>query len=341
MGKYLDERRDPEKSTEAAVQYLAYLHERFGNWELALAAYNAGPGTVSRAIKKHKTSDYWKLRKHLPRETRAYVPAFIAASYLMNYHYLHDIPIQNMESDVTYSSTHTVYETTSFQEVSILSGVSIDIMKYLNPAFVRSVIPQSDEGYVLRLPQNGMSRYLAAISIPDSYRSPMVLATSIEGSTENLEFFETITEKIYKVSSGDNLYDLARKFDCRVSDLMSWNTLTSTKLRIGQELMVMQTEKLYIQRYLLPTLNYVDGKFDFPTSEESLERQAKAILTSVQPNQLISPPAYKYHQIKRGQSLIAIAELYNSVSLDELLRLNGFTIYHTPKPGQKIIIREI
>lgn len=156
----VDERKDPYLSTKAAYKYLTKLHEDFDDWTLALAAYNCGPGNVRKAIRKSQSRDFWKLEKYLPKETRRYIPKFIAASYLMNYYGFHELT-PNVESPIfEKTAIARVYDYTTFSDISRITGVSVNTIKELNPAFRENFIPRSTKGYLLTLPEQEMFHYL-------------------------------------------------------------------------------------------------------------------------------------------------------------------------------------
>lgn len=162
ISKYVDERKDVSISTEKAADYLAALYEIYGNWTVALAAYNCGPGNVNRAIKKAGgVIDYWKISKFLPRETREYIPRFIAASYLMNYYYLHGLEPIEPEPELKFTGAVRVFEKIHFKDLQAELGVDIELIKKLNPVFVKNVVPKSDSGkYILTLPESALLVYL-------------------------------------------------------------------------------------------------------------------------------------------------------------------------------------
>ena len=143
ISSYVDERMDPDKSTKAAVHYLKQLYAMFGNWELVMAAYNAGPGRVRAAVKRAGSSDYWKIARFLPEETRSYVPGFIAASYLMNFHDAHNIIPVYPELAMGEMTTVLVFQGMSITELARRSGLTVESVKLLNPSFVRNYIPTS------------------------------------------------------------------------------------------------------------------------------------------------------------------------------------------------------
>lgn len=160
MNGSVDERRDPEKSTEAALTYLSDLHERFGDWTIALAAYNCGPGNVRKAMRKAGRTDYWSIRRFLPKETQNYVPKFIAMTYLMNYYYDHGLEPNFQEQLFLETRKAVIYDRTSLRKVSEHSGLEVDEVRQYNPALVGNYIPRSEVGTVITLPSSSMYAYL-------------------------------------------------------------------------------------------------------------------------------------------------------------------------------------
>lgn len=157
--KYVDERRDPLKSTRAASAYLSDLYEMFGDWTLALAAYNCGPGRVRAAIKKAGKKDYWSIQKYLPKETRQYIPRFIAANYVVNYYHAHELNPQEPEIYLSHTGNAKVFDDISFKKISQFSGVDLAMIKTLNPEYIRSFIPESEGKYILTLPINELYEF--------------------------------------------------------------------------------------------------------------------------------------------------------------------------------------
>ena len=157
----VDDRMNPYKATEAACQHFIDLYEIYGNWDLVLAAYNAGPGNVNRAIRRAGGStDYWEIRRYLPRETQAYVPAFIAVNYLMNFHQAHNI--QPKESSISYYETDTliVNSKIKFTQLSDWLKLDFETIQKLNPQYKRNYIPSSDDGSILCLPVNSIGEFI-------------------------------------------------------------------------------------------------------------------------------------------------------------------------------------
>ena len=160
INKYLDQRRDPYKSTEAAVKMLADLHEEFDDWSLVLAAYNCGPGRVRKAIRyANGCRDFWEIRKYLPQETQKYVPAFIAAAYIENYYSLHDLVPRKPDMQMQNTRTLLVHQYMSFKDIAYKCGISEEIIYALNPGFVKGIIPTSYTGHYLVLPTEAVDAF--------------------------------------------------------------------------------------------------------------------------------------------------------------------------------------
>jgi membrane-bound lytic murein transglycosylase D len=190
----VDQRKDPVSSTKAALEYLEDLYNRFGNWTLAIAAYNCGPGTINSAIRKANSRNYWDLQKYLPRETRNYVPKFIAAAYLMEYYKLHGFSPEQPEHMNGETAVGKVYSKLSFKELSEITGLDIQDIKSLNPGYLKNVIPASHKGMFLMLPAFGMQLYFEEASSDVSLEfGNILLSSDIVLSVEDEE--STITVK--------------------------------------------------------------------------------------------------------------------------------------------------
>ncbi|MFT5765234.1 MAG: membrane-bound lytic murein transglycosylase D, partial [Saprospiraceae bacterium] len=155
IDNYVDERCDPYKSTSAAMKYLSDLYARFGDWTLAIASYNCGEGRMQQAMRKAKSRNFWKVRKELPKETQLYIPKFIAATYLMDNYLFYDLHPAYPDYDVQMTKTVIVYERKSFKQIAEDTGYSVELIKRLNPAYKRGIIPPSAEGRYLILPRLG------------------------------------------------------------------------------------------------------------------------------------------------------------------------------------------
>ena len=236
VNSYVDDRNDPLKSTEAACQYMLKMYDVFEDWNLVLAAYNSGPGNVRKAIRRSggKTS-YWEIRPYLPRETSAYVPLFIAASYAMEFGHMHgavaaDIPAYYLTTD-TVSITQQLH----FKQIQEELGVDEALMEFLNPQYKYKIVPVvQGQQYTLSLPKEAADRFR---SNQDSIYS--IAAAYFESRASNMPAFTQMNERTtHRVKSGETLGHIAGKYGVRVSEIKRWNGLKSDVIRVGQRIVV-------------------------------------------------------------------------------------------------------
>jgi len=236
VNSYVDDRNDPLKSTEAACQYMLKLYEIFDDWNLALAAYNSGPGNVNKAIRRSggKTS-YWEIRPFLPRETSAYVPLFIAASYAFEYGPLHGIGPAEIPAYYIETDTVRINEQIHFKQVEEGLGLDAGLMEFLNPQYRYKIVPVVDgQAYFLTLPRASATAFRAQqdtiYSLAEAYFQAR--ASAIPELTQMNE------RTTHRVRSGETLGHIANKYGVRVSEIKRWNGLRSDMIRIGQRLVV-------------------------------------------------------------------------------------------------------
>lgn len=236
VNSYVDERQDPVKATIAACKYLTYLYDVFNDWDLALAAYNSGPGNVLKAIKRSGGyRNYWNIRKFLPYETAGYVPAFYATMYIFEYAnelglYSEPPQIFNFQTD-----TIQVKNRISFNHIAQKTKVDEELLSFLNPQYKIDVIPYvKNKAFSVRLPRNKIIDFL------DKEQEIYALAEAEEATREKPlpKYFEMDKRTRYRVKSGDYLGKIARKFGVKVSQIKRWNNMKSTKLKIGQRLTI-------------------------------------------------------------------------------------------------------
>ncbi|PQJ69027.1 MULTISPECIES: lytic transglycosylase domain-containing protein [Polaribacter] len=236
VSSYVDERQDPVKATIAACKYLSQLFTVFGDWDLALAAYNSGPGNVRKAIKRSGGyKNYWNIRPYLPRETASYVPAFYATMYIFEYADEHNIYSDLPQFFNFQTDTIQIKRTISFDQISEKIDVDEEVLSELNPSYKLDIIPFiKDRKYALRLPSDKIINFL------DKEKEIYALADTDDAQREKPlpKYFEMDQRIRYKVKSGDYLGKIANKFGVRVSDLKRWNGLKTSRLKIGQRLSV-------------------------------------------------------------------------------------------------------
>lgn len=300
VNSLVDERRDPYKATEAAVKYLKDLYTIYGDWNLVIAAYNCGPGNVNKAIARSGGQrDYWAIYYHLPRETRGYVPAFIAANYIMNHHADHNIcPVHQFEGTGIALDTVHVSEQIHFEQIAGVLDVSVDELRRLNPQFRKDIIPGNYKPYALVLPSEKMYSFIDRNDSIMNYdrnryfthRTLTLDGAAMDGTGEDI---------IYRVRRGDNLSTIARRNGTSVGRLRSWNGLSSDRLSIGQRLVV--------------------GKRAVPTPAPSSSQDVQLAQANTGGN---TTTINTYYRVKSGDTLGEIAQR-NGVRVSQLQSWNG------------------
>jgi membrane-bound lytic murein transglycosylase D len=372
----VEDRFDPYKSTDAACRHLQDLYDIYGNWSLALAAYNSGAGNVNRAIRRAGgVKSYWAVWPYLPRETRGYVPAFIAVVYIMNYSAEHNLyPIK---PDFFFAETDTVMvnDVLSFDQISELMGIPKADLKYLNPTFKSGIIPSTkDKKYVLTLPEEYIPEFIDKEKELYDYKSKK----GIEREKLLAEIKKAKERNIHYVRSGESLGLIAQKYRCSVRSLKSWNNLRSSRIYPGQKLVVYapgytgkrtatastskstntngRTKDYHIVKSG-ENLGLIAKKYKCSTSD--LKKWNNLRGNTIQPKQKLivyaptKKPAktastkttskngnnYVYHTIRKGDTLWDIAKLYEGVTVDEIRKLNHINNSKRLKPGDKLKVQ--
>lgn len=236
---YIDERFDPIKSTKAAVKYLSDLYKLFGKWDLAIAAYNCGPGNVKKAIvRSGGKNDFWEIYPWLPRETRGYLPMFIAANYIMTYHKEHGIVPMEPKTPIATDTVH-VRKNLHFKQIAEVCGADIDEIRALNPQYIKDIVPGENETFVLRLSNDLVTQFIVNEDSIYSYKEkeffPQAsVAEMLKQAKANDDGRGTL--KRHKIKSGETLGSIALKYRVTVKQIMKWNGMTNTKIREGKYL---------------------------------------------------------------------------------------------------------
>ena len=235
VNSYVDERMDPVKSSEAAAKYLSELYARFNDWNLAIAAYNYGPGNIKRAIKASGYSNFWNLRGYLPKETANYVPSFVATLYLFEFANKHEIKIKNNETMFVQTDSIAIKKMVSFSHISKQINIPEETISFLNPSYIHSIIPSiKNKQYYLTLPQTYTDLFIE--KEVEIYAMANLDYNSREKPLPQL--YELNSRTVYRVVSGDFLGKIANNYGVRVGDLKKWNKLKDDKLRIGKRLII-------------------------------------------------------------------------------------------------------
>ena len=309
---YIDERFDPYQATEAACKYLSSLYSMFGNWELALAAYNSGPGNVRKAIRKsgYKKS-FWEIYRYLPRETRSYVPQFVAITYTLNYAEEYNLlpaePAYFLDNDTLMIKGYANLKTLA-RELSIC----YEDIKKLNPNLKRFGIKSTKQFYPIRLPIDKIEEarinrdsllYLASL---DGRKELEYKARNSSGSTFGRD------KHTYRVKSGDVLGIIAERYSVRITDIKKWNRLRNNTIRIGQNLTIWT----YPNNKIKPTIKTI---------------------TTAKHRVPIDINGKKTHIVQPGDTLWDISRMYKNLDIEKIKTLNK--LHSTKlKPGQILII---
>ena len=237
INSLVDERCDVVKSTRAACRFLAYLYKVYGDWGLAIAAYNCGPGNVNRALARAGANcrTYWDIYDFLPRETRGYVPKYIAAAYAYTYHREHNVE-PRPRPEVVATDTVMIHRVTHLGQVASTLNIPLETLRELNPQYKMDIVPATTKAYALRLPMRYTSEFVEAeqeIYAKDTiYLKEYLNPANLEKKrAEGVGY-------IYTVRSGDNLGVIAKRNRCSVKEIMKWNKLSSTIIRPGQKLRI-------------------------------------------------------------------------------------------------------
>lgn len=362
---YVDERRDPHMATVAAVKYLGELYAIYDDWLLAIAAYNCGPGNVNKALRRVGGSDktFWDIEKYLPKETRGYVPAFIGATYVFEYHTEHNIrPAQfgyNLKTTDTLMITHKM----TIQQLAPYVGLTAEEIALNNPALKTKTIPGSPIPYPLHLPMKAVATYYAnidslyasldkketeqlqtlAANVADvnaaaaakiakaeaakSKESATTSETTSAIETKEIANPDDLVPVSYTVKAGDNLAYISDWFDCTVADVKSWNKLPSTKINSGQKLKLMVPAKNEAQYAQITKMSL---------SEKQKLTDIQLITAGQPANTASESPEVVFYTVKPGDTLWGIAQKYPENSVDRIRELNGFEKNETLKTGTKI-----
>ncbi len=345
ISSFVDERRDPVKSTEAAVKYLWQLYQTYNDWYLAIAAYNCGPGNLDRAIKRSGGKrSFWEIYYYLPRETRGYVPAFVAASYVMNYYKEHNL-IPRMPDISLQTDTLMIRDYLHLKKKKKTLGIEKEQLRSLNPMYRRDVIPaKPDKPYPVVLPNEKINPFIDLDTTVFAYEREKYFPDNKLGNPVGLQanYFtpadvEGKAKILYTVKSGDNVGFISSWFNVRLSDLRYWNNLHRDLIRVGQKLSIYVAPENKEKYEKLNSMTFTQKQASIGKSVPN-----NAVASSANPN--TTKPAtldssYEYYTVRKGDTIWEIAKRYPGISPDEILRLNNLSARSKISIGQKLKIK--
>ncbi len=342
INRMVDERKDPHKATRAAYRYLAAQYKRYGNWELALAAYNGGPGRVNRAIKRGRSKNFWRISKYLPRETRNYIPAFIGATYIAHYYKDHGIEPVPVEEDLIHTAVTSVFKPYTFIQLEEITGTPAYLISALNPSYKKRLIPYNRAGNNLVLPQASMVRFLEFVGRPDHQLEQLVASRVPAPDHINRDDVALIS---HEVEAGEDLQHIADLYNCSTDDLIQWNKLTTSQLNAGQRLMLFlekrPTEQLKYQQIEnlgsleKRSLNQPEAQYSIPAGLIP-QVSAPGKFGTAQPD---GQNEYVFYRLKKRETLMDVVAKHPDVTLEQLMELNGLDRFSKIKPGKKIKVK--
>ena len=317
---YIDERSNVYKATEAAAEYLKSLYGMFGDWQMVLAAYNAGPGTISKAIRRSGgKKTYWEIRPFLPTETQAYVPAFIAANYVMNYPTEHNIYASSPRKTYFEVDTAVLKEPMTFEQISAALDVPVEDIIYFNPQYRKGMIPAG--GNSLTLPKAKIGTFISnETEIYAAIKSQQLVASESTVAVKEVQ-------KIHTVRNKEKLSTIARKYGVTIADLKSWNYIGKKGVKAGKKLIVYVKQDVITQ----PAIS----KSDTPKEPETNVASNSKKDTTIKLAENNTTSTLKIHKVKKGETLYGISKKYG-ISVNKLIEINGLKKNPQLLLGQKI-----
>lgn len=344
INSVVDERRDPVKATHAAAKYLKDLYGIYNDWILVIAAYNCGPGNVNKAIRRSgNRKDYWEIYYRLPRETRGYIPAYVAATYAMNYYREHNItPVQiNLPLAV---DTVMVSTDMHLEQIAAVLDLPLEELRAMNPQYRTGLVPGRSRPSPVTMPLDRLGDFIAMTDTITGYRKDQYLTTVNQTtmpqpttSTYTPPDVSGKTKLTYTVKDGDNLGFISEWYDVPLSELRYWNNIYRNTIRVGQKLTV----------YVNPAKAERYSKINGMTFAEKQQLEGKPVgttslaLASPQSSASASGDGdYEFYTVRYGDTVWDIARKFSGVSANDILSLNNISDASRIMVGQKLRIRK-
>lgn len=363
INSLVDERRDPYASSEAAAKYLKQLYEMYNDWSLAIAAYNCGPGNVNKALRRAggENKDFWSIYYFLPQETRGYVPAFIAANYVMTYYNQHNISPALAKRPIITDSIH-VNKRVHFNQVASVLDIPVEELRVLNPQYRKDIIPGDIRPYSLVLPSMQVYSYIMSEDSIISHDASLyaqrtvVEPTPLDYVDPNMEYTTKLVVKRHKVKRGETLSKIAAKYGVTVGEIKKWNGMrkntvargkvlkinTYQRVATGKKKTVEQPEAVAVAQVADTAAVAVAAADSSAIKEVAATPAPKVEKVKATPKAKQAAPAqkYRYHTVKKGESLSTIARRYKGVSIADIQRANSIKGSNI-RAGQKLKIPHI
>jgi membrane-bound lytic murein transglycosylase D len=329
IDKNVDEREDPYRATDAALEYLTDLHKIYNDWALAIAAYNSGPGRVNQAIAISRSRNFWNLRNYLPRETRNYVPAFLAAAYMLKHYTEYYITPETPRLDFQITKALKVYDELSFQQITSITGISLDDLRFLNTSYRKDFIPANKIGFTLLLPARLAPRMEAYLSNIETSQ-PVVRKAEQEEPIDSNQIDQVYYSHVmYDAQAGEKLQDIAELFNVDKYNIRHWNHMSSDEISGSHPLIIHYIknenriamsgkERKFVKRAKLTSL-----KIPAAASTVAVKHHKTLPIRSVPSAQspsgtLLNMDNPSHYRLRRGESLQDVLRKYPSMNLEDL-----------------------
>lgn len=356
----VDDRMDPVKATEAACQHLLDLYNKYDDWFLALAAYNSGAGNVNKAIRRAGgLKNYWAVWPFLPKETRGYVPAFIAVNYVMSYSQEHNLYPTDPGIMADGVDSVTVHQPLHFDQLNEMLNIPMEDIKFFNPQYKANIIPANEKThYSLRLPE----KYIDSFIVHEKELYAFKTKKGIDREKLEEEMKKVSDRSVHIVKSGENLGSIAKKYRISVNQLKTWNNLKKTTIYPGQKLIVYSsgapmaqsggtkaversTEQKVHTVKSGENLSVIAKRYKCTVSDLKKWNNLKSTNLKIGQKLKVYPPSKETssgsvtHIVKKGDNLWDISRKYD-VSIEQIRRLNGLSSKAVLRIGQKLVIRQ-
>jgi membrane-bound lytic murein transglycosylase D len=339
INSVVDERRDPLKATHAAAKYLKDLFNIYNDWVLVIAAYNCGPGNVNKAIRRSgNKKDYWDIYYRLPRETRGYIPQYIAAAYAVTYYAEHNLTPLQLNIPVA-TDTIMVNKDIHLSQISEVMRIPLGELRALNPQYRTGLIPGSSKPYALTLPMNHLGDFIDLNDTIRHYKPDVYLThtTQIADPTRSSSLPSDVkgkTKLFYVVQDGDNLGFISEWYKVGLSDLRYWNNINRNTIRVGQRLVIHVDPSKSVYYSSISTMSFADkqaiiGK-TVPSNTQTMLAKAP----------VESEGEFDTYTVRPGDTIWDIVKMFDDVTTGQVLTLNSISDPAKIKVGQKLKIRK-
>lgn len=323
INSYVDERFDPITSAHAAAQYLRDSYLIFNDWPLAIASYNCGAGNVNKAIRRSGGGkSFWEVYRYLPRETRGYVPSFIAALYSMRYYKEHNLTPTPVVMP-PHLDTIAVNKMLHFEQIAHYTGISVEELRTHNPQYLHDIIPGVERQYILRLPYQYTPSFIDNEAAIYKYRDSIYFNPSTLKKLQNNSSIGDGERITHKVRKGETLSHISMKYGVSVNNIRRWNGIKGNNIRVGQKIVIYSNNK---------------GPASSSSASSKTSSGSKSNKSSVKTTE---DGGYLYYTVKSGDNLWDIAKKFDGVSYEQIMKINGFTKKSKIYPGNKIKIKKL